>query len=350
MNKKKWSENQILILKKTYANGKKEELISKIGKSWCSILCKAQKLNLKREILELKNSTTIGWSSDEIKTLKENYFNLNKKEIEKKLPGRSWSSIQQKAFALGIKREIAKNSDLSVLLQDTCETYYWLGFLMADGHFNKYSIQINLAKKDIGHLKKFAKFISYKKKLNKPSLYVNDKEIVDVLKLKFKITNNKTYEPCSIFHINDEKLLLSLIAGFIDGDGSIKQSYGRTQMVVKCHKSWRNNLDYMLNFLCAGFNKSYKTVVNKEGLAIFFITDIEVLKKIKSNVYKLKLPILKRKWGKINLNKLSKKEKSNKLIEKCLDAFKKGMTPKDVIKSGIASSSFCYKVWSYYNS
>lgn len=259
--------------------------------------------------------------------------------------GRNWSSIQQKAFKLGLKREIIRDSDLSPLLNENCETYYWIGFLMADGHFSSCSIQINLAEKDLGHLKKFAKFVHYKHKLIKPSLYVNDKVIVDKLKMKFDIVHNKTYFPCNIFNIKNEKLLLSLIAGFIDGDGSIKQSYGRTQLIVKCHKSWKEVLDYMLKFLCKGFDKAYITTINKEGLALFSITDIEILKKIKNEILKLKLPILQRKWDKINLKKLSKKEKTEYLIDLCFEVFKRGGSPSDIIKTKKISSSFCYKHW-----
>lgn len=349
MKDRKWSENQLVTLKKKYANSKKIELVHEIGKSWCAILCKANKLGLKREILEIKNIITIGWSDEEISILKENYFNLNRKELEKKIPRRSWSTIQQKAFVLNLKREVVRNSNFSVLLNETSEIYYWLGFLMADGHFSKYSIQINLGKKDIKHLQKFAKLVNYNKKLIRPSLYINNKQIVDILKEKFKISSNKTYNPCKIINIKDKNLLFSLIIGFVDGDGSIQTDKVKTSLVVKCHSSWFKNLELMLNILCDGNKKTYKTRINKDNLAYFFISDLNILKKIKQKVLKLNLPILKRKWDNIDLNKETVLERGERLKVMCLENFKKGLRPVQVLKENKIGKDFCYKIWNQYN-
>lgn len=83
MKKEKWSENQLIKLYNLYTNSKKEKIISEIGKTWCAILCKANKLGLKREILELKNSNTSSWTSEDIEFLKINYFNCDKEILEK---------------------------------------------------------------------------------------------------------------------------------------------------------------------------------------------------------------------------------------------------------------------------
>ncbi len=348
----KWSEKQLFSLKKLYANGKKKEILDEIDKSWTSILSKANRLGLKREILEIKNVVTLNWSAKEIEILRTYYSDLEKIELEKLLK-RSWVSIQQKAFALKLKRTI-KYSDLSSLCENSPEAYYWIGFLMADGHFSKTGVlQINLSKKDKSHLRKFANFVKYKGKLHEYKNYISftsmDMEIFNVLKNKFGILSDKTHNPCIINNIKNEKLLFSLIAGFIDGDGSIHKSYGRTSLAIKCHYSWFENLEFMLNVLCDGDKKTYKTRINKDNLAYFFITDLSILKKIKEKVLELNLPVLKRKWDNIDLNKETKLEFREKFKKICLDKFKKGLKPKEILKDTKVSSSFCYKLWKEYN-
>jgi len=346
--KREWSEKQVDTLKQNYANGKKEDLIKLIGKSWCAILCKANKLKLQRELLQLKNVDTSNWSLKELEILKKNYFELSKEELIKLIPNRKWSSIQQKAFCFNLKRKTERDSELSVLLKENNEVYYWLGFLMADGHFSESSIQVNLAKKDIEHLKKFSKFVKCKKDLVKPNFKAGDKKVLNLLRQKFKIKNNKTYHPCDIENIKNDDFLFSLIIGFIDGDGSICASYGRTSLSVKCHSSWFNNLEIMLNVLCGENKKTYKTRINSYNLAYFFITDLSILKKIKLKLLGLKLPVLKRKWDKIDLKKESAIEEHERLKKMCYDNFKLGKKPSEITDKNRVSVSFCYKMLAEY--
>jgi len=53
-----------------------------------------------------------------------------------------------------------KLADLSPLLNETLEAYYWMGFIMADGHLSKQNrLTVTLAIKDSDHLLKLKEFV-----------------------------------------------------------------------------------------------------------------------------------------------------------------------------------------------
>ena len=171
------------------------------------------------------------WNTEEVEILKKNYPEMRIENLCEML-GRTWQSIGGKAKRLGIKRNIMFSYEsmgsLDLLLQETCESFYWIGFILADGHLRKpCGFSMNLASKDVNHLEKIAKFLKYKKELREVSekpygLYAmsfsdpdNFFDFVD----KFSICSRKTYMPPNIseYEFNDD-LLFSLIVGFIDGD------------------------------------------------------------------------------------------------------------------------------------
>lgn len=322
---KKWTENEDVALKKFYSKKEKEFILSKINRSWVAIMSRAYELKIKREIVEIKGIKLKIWTNEEINIIKDNYTTKSKSYILSIIPGRTWSSIQNKAYLLNIKRSICYG-DLSVLLKDENTTYYWIGFLMADGHFSKKgSLQVNLAQKDLNHLVNLAKFLKYKNKITKPSLYINQKSVIDKLKEKFDIKHNKTYFPCNVKNINKEDLLFSLIIGFIDGDGSITTSRKKTTALsIKCHSSWGENLQFFVDFICKNENKKYKAYIDKQGLTFVKIADLVILKNIKKRAIYLNLPFLKRKWEKIDLEKKNKQEISEEIKKQCFYFFEKG--------------------------
>ena len=62
----------------------------------------------------------------------------------------------------------------------------------------------------------------------------------------------------------------------------------------------------------------------------------------------LELPILERKWSRINLDKLSKKEKSNLYRIKCFELFNNGLSVNQVIQESGFSRSTVYKQYNTY--
>lgn len=135
------------------------------------------------------------WTEEEFFYLKENYSKLKREEISNFL-NRKWGAIAKKASILGLCRACS-NSHFYKLLEESNITYYWMGFLFADGHFSKYNeFAINLQQSDIEHLTKFSNYVSVpvKRVKNRPyiSVRIMDKIIVKQIKDKFKIHNNKT--------------------------------------------------------------------------------------------------------------------------------------------------------------
>lgn len=276
------------------------------------------------------------WDSWEIEYLINYYTTTDMVNIMNTL-GRSMSSITNKAFQLKLPNRTNKLSDLSPLLLETFEAYYWMGFLMADGHFSKNGqIQINLSNKDLYHLKKLSIFVKYKGTLTTPKLYIGDCKSFPLIIKKFNISNNKTYNPPKLNIVNPD-LLFSFIIGFIDGDGSIDK-YGYLR--IKIHKNWYDTLELMMSTLAK--NSNYNMNIDSRNLVTGSITKIEIMKRIKTKILDLKLPVLERKWDRVNFNYLSRKEKRQALDTQCFDLFKKGYLPKGVVNLTNISSTFIY--------
>lgn len=332
----KWSKEEDNYLITNYPNNKKELIQSVINRSWMSIQTRASRLGINRINIDINGKSNNIWNKKEIDYLESNYQKLEK-DILKASLNRSWSSIQNKAFILKLKRDVA-NADSTNLINGSNEAYYWLGFIMADGHFNNNKqIQINLAIKDLDHLVKFAKFVDYKYELTKPNINIDYTLINEWLIDMFNIKHNKTYNPCVLNKINGDALF-SLIIGFIDGDGSInKKGY----LALTSHKAWLNNINFMLTEITN--NGKYHCAINNSGLVVGIITRITTMKNIKLKAINLGLPILRRKWDRVRLDKLSKKEQNIKNLNDCVGLFEKGLSVKDIIEITKLSRAQIYK-------
>ncbi|KKK80632.1 hypothetical protein LCGC14_2821530, partial [marine sediment metagenome] len=105
------------------------------------------------------------WTQKENDVLYKHWKNSIKENILLMLPKRTWASIVIQSSKLKIKRELNPNKlcDLSGLLIDTPISFYWIGFLLADGHFSKrHRVKLVLADKDIEHLNKFKQFVKHR--------------------------------------------------------------------------------------------------------------------------------------------------------------------------------------------
>ncbi len=334
--RREWLKNENEYLQHEYAMGKKEDIINTLNRSWSSILSRANKLGLKKINVNIKGSDVKIWTKTEDEYLKINYSSLEKEKMEYFL-NRTWSSIQQRAFQLKLQRK-EKHGNSSKLLDKSNEAYYWLGFIMADGHFNKNNqIQINLSIKDLEHLKKFATFVEYKGKLIKPSISIGFGKIRDELNNLFKISNDKTHSPCILDNLSGDSFF-SFIIGFIDGDGCINT---KGYLTIKCHKNWLDNLNKMISELSNNnFNQGR---INSEGLAIIQLTKLKLMKEIKIKIIELELPILNRKWDRVDLNKEIKIDKSKRMKDECYKLFEANILPKDIIKTTNLNRGFVYR-------
>jgi len=226
------------------------------------------------------------------------------------------------------KKRTKRLNNLKVLLEETPETYYWIGFLLADGHFDDGKrIIVGLAEHDRDHLEKFAKYIGYNGTIslvkrephNAVRLAAMDTEVVGKLCEKFDIRSNKTYNPPKTLNWIPEDLFLCLLAGLIDGDGNISNFHGRKDAFIriKQEKSWLPILKEFAKY----FKEEDRVKINKQGYAEVEITGFPKIRELKKKLLEYNLPLMDRKWGKIDVGfetKYEKKEKAYRKIKELL--------------------------------
>jgi len=255
--------------------------------------------------------------------IEKNYFNANVKDLVSELD-KSWNAIKLKAANLKLKRsaEFKRSSNLAILTNGSNESLYWLGFLLADGYFdlNKNRIIVRLSDIDYDHIKKFSLYIQSNNishdVINKTCSVtaqdnVNFNKITQLLKLTH---TQKTITPNDFNELNfNNDQLLSLIIGFIDGDGTILNQTNRNDCHLRLHvhKNWFNNILYVENFIYSYFGTlkdKQLTKIGNDGYTRLVITNNRILKELKRKTKEFNLPVLNRKWDKINENLLSKPE------------------------------------------
>ena len=200
------------------------------------------------------------------------------------------------------RKSATRVADLSVLLEDTYESYYWMGFLLAD------RLKLTLKKSDKEQVHRFGEYVkytgSYGTSNTSESVSCKDSLIVPKIMNKFNILSAKTYNPPTGLEFINEDLLLCLIAGFIDGDGNIQKHSKRDDFFlrIKLHSSWIGVLNTFSMVIC---NDS-KAKINSSGYAELVISNTKILQALKERVATYNLPLLKRKWDIIDIRFVSK--------------------------------------------
>ena len=283
------------------------------------------------------------WDKEECDLLKNNY-QLSKQELIKLFPDRTSQAINIQASKMKLKKDRNEycKSDMSVLLLDNYISYYWIGFLLADGHISKLNrLSFALSVKDIDHLKKFNKYIKGERNISKiknKNIYTysyQDKFWVSKLVEKFDIDSKKTYNPPRYIP-EDNFLFLSMLIGFIDGDGNIRYQYKRKDClcIIKLHSSWLPWLELVTDKLKSiGLKIPYPKIINA-GYAELHITGMHNLIFLKIFAMENKIPYLNRKWDIINTKYISRYIKSFLIKEKVKNILIKNINikPKDIAK------------------
>jgi hypothetical protein len=233
-----------------------------------------------------------------------------------------------------MKKRVFRNGDCEVLLLNTYESFYWIGFILADGHISKNNrLQITISERDFGHLSKFAELIKTDIKigiLRNKGYSTNSKfceiKLMDTgniakIKAKFNIESNKTYNPPLFENYNnfDDNFLFALLIGCIDGDGSIgrRKNLLSYRATLKVHVSWE---------------KFYKTLFDKLNLTYGYsivdgkyinITFASTLPTLKQKIIDFDIPALTRKWDTVDENYQSTYLKKALKYEKFVTLFEK---------------------------
>lgn len=240
--------------------------------------------------------------------------------------------------------------NIEKLLLNECESYYWIGFLLADGNFSDVQgISLSLALVDSEHLLKFCNFINIKQTTINRGMIVGramNKPIVDAIREKFNINNRKTYIPpdIEIFKNIDRKLMVSLITGFIDGDGSIFINSKNSKIVclrITCHGSWIQ----ILKLFATVLSPNAKVTINKRGHSVLNLSNTFELKKIKREILEYNLPLLLRKWDRIDMENITTHEQSEISKLKAFKMFDDGMS---ITQISIYMNMSYKNIWKYF--
>lgn len=253
------------------------------------------------------------------------------------------------------------SGNLQFLLNENTVKYYWLGLLLADGHFSKGRCHFGLAWKDRKQVYKFAKLTKsgvrikkiklrgYNKTYKFCEIIISDKEIVDLLKKRFSIHDRKTYNPPDLSSVVEDNYIVSLFAGYVDGDGCISNVAKNKRfcnLKIQLHSSWLDILWWFRNNLSRIIDENLPDpFIDNAGYANWSIRSHPHLKKIKQKIVDLKLPILKRKWDKIDLNLINRDEQIEINHIKSRKLFKQGLNISRIsIKLGLSMGSVLYAI------
>ena len=238
------------------------------------------------------------------------------------------------------------------LLEDTPETYYWIGYLLADGNFsNNNRIKFSQSNEDQISVEKFKKYIEwpcdtyYNEKLRKSEFSVMNINIVPKIMEKFDIKHNKTYCPPDkkIFEDMDVDLLAYLFIGFVDGDGHIANLHNRPDynLRIKVHSSWYDTLNVFIERL---FGLTGYVKINNQGYADLAIGNSQILKQFKKKYFEnISFEPLHRKWDVIDLNYVGKYEQAKITLEKVKELYEQNYSVKDICKTLNLTEGLVYK-------
>ena len=237
------------------------------------------------------------------------------------------------------------------VLEDTPEAYYWIGYLLADGHFYTQRLKFTQNGVDKISVENFKKYIEatcdvkYDNKIDQASFSIMSIDVVPKIMKKFDIKSDKTYNPPSreIFENMDIDLLAYLFIGFVDGDGHIANLHNRPDynLRIKVHSSWYGVLNVFIERL---FGLSGYVKINKQGYADVAIGDSQILKKFKKKYFEnISFEPLHRKWDVIDLNYVGKYEQAKIILEKVKELYEQNYSVKDICKTLNLTEGLVYK-------
>lgn len=226
-----WTNEELNFLVQNHGKLTAKEIGDKLDRTYRSVEAMSQKLKITKP-------KQPNWTNEDVEWLKENFLKYSKSELAKKL-NRTPSSIQNKANKLGLQRPEKYFYDVDYFESiNTEEKAYWLGFIYADGYIcqteRNCTLGIELAIRDIDHLKKFNKCINgnipIETRWREPSdIVLKRREMCSIRLYRQKIVEdllnqglllNKTYKELHLPSLQDN-LIVPFIRGFFDGDGAI---------------------------------------------------------------------------------------------------------------------------------
>lgn len=249
-----------------------------------------------------KNFTT-----DKVRLLIENYPIKSRIEVEKLFPEYSWRSLQNISGFLKLKKEYSevRRGDLSILLNNSILSSYWLGLFASDGCITEdCTFKIDLQLKDKEYLEKLSLYLNTsikeypKYNSSKPGgtgicrVKIRDKIYGKNIKNIFYKNGLKTYNSINIDFLQNTENFLSFLIGYIDGDGSINKQ-GR--IVIDGHSNMEVLFIDIINKL-KKIDDSFNLSLTKYQQMIRINFNTKCSEYLNTFRKQQNLPILKRKW------------------------------------------------------
>jgi hypothetical protein len=253
-----------------------------------------------------KGKKQVNWTTEEKENFKHDWQFLNKDEILEKYK-RPYKALTTYARLLGVKKAFSQRKYKLLKLIEECNTsYYWLGFILADGCFAEHSLRVTLANLDVEHLTKLAKYINANIHIGPKysNIAVRDPYTIGIIQQKFGLVNRKTYHGAN-FNITNKEFFFSFLAGLIDGDGCFcKQSNNKVNMIrIHCHSSYAEFYQKISNQL-KEYGIESRVYFCSRGYVKFVISKQQYFLMLDKYVRDCNIPILERKWSKLNNIKL----------------------------------------------
>ena len=187
---------------------------------------------------------------------------------------------------------------------------YWMGFLMADGHFSANRMTVTIAAKDEGHIRKLAIWLGpafrvrFQRGGSIVGLSCQEPAVVTLIRERFDLHSRKTYVPPMFLPYDDDRLLTAWLIGFVDGDGRISKQSGRRRGAlasVVSHMAWMPLLRSVSTRLGVGTITTRSGGVGGHGTyAALTISAHSQLVRLKGFAKAERLPVLDRKWDRVD--------------------------------------------------
>lgn len=304
----KWSVEEVEILNKHYEIN---------GGSYCKELIKDRSIKaIRKKAKELGLSINESWSEKQLELLKYHWQYSNMKTLLEIFPNRTYNSLMLQAKRIGVKSLIKRKRKGSLKFLDelNCEnSYYWWGFIMADGHLSaEGDLVISLSIKDLNHLQELADIIGCSIKINQSitsysvskfcTLRIKDltfgKKWYDLLSM----VSQKTYNPPNLKYFYKKEYLIYFLIGLIDGDGSIwrsrvtKTSKGSIALRLEMHSSWEETLKDLSSKIKEFYDIDFNVKINSKGFVKMEISSKDHLIKLYEYTKNKNIKPLERKW------------------------------------------------------
>ena len=197
------------------------------------------------------------------------------------LVGRNKHAISEWARKRGIKRQTndKRKGDISILLNDSLQSFYWLGLLASDGYVSKDGhLMFSQGEKDKEIVESFASYVKssvYEFKVESGyntqprkifRVNVKDTDVGTEIRRMWGMTDTdqKTYSSISPDFLKSEQQSMAFLIGFFDGDGYLTPTnVGK----IEVHSNWLK----FLNKICNLVGLDYEGKINKRGYARIFI-------------------------------------------------------------------------------